>query len=203
MNKNKENLIEAVVTQIIHDSTMSEPSGPLECLLSNIDNAHLIAYLPEQCNHADHGVYGQSDFINHDGEVIDSDNALRRVNIACDELEILRKQIAKPIAPHHAAKAKAPFDYEGGMTVSPNIGMTRIREQQESLNNMYLHLQTRLSEIEDLVQEIDDDRLAQKVTRELDAKHGIGTKMSAFVDANGSTWEVKEMENEGMLDENK
>lgn len=86
--------------------------------------------------------------------------------------EDVRKQIAKPIAPHDAAKAKAPFDYEGGMAVSPNIGMTRIREQQESLNNMYLHLQTRLSEIEDLVQEIDDDRLAQKVTRELDAKHG-------------------------------
>ena len=185
MSKNKENLIEAVVTQIIHDSTDLDSSldtTPLECLLSNIDNAHLIAFLPEECNHADHGVYGQSDFINHDGEVIDGgygnkykvyENALRRVNVACDELEILRK---KP--PETNPDPLNKFKVEGRSPCEE--GMTRIREQQESLNNMYLHLQTRLSEIEDLVQEIDDDRLAQKVTRELDAKHGIGTKMSAF-----------------------
>ena len=61
---NKEKLIEAVVKQIAHDATDNASSTePLECLLSNIDNAHLIAYLPEECNLHDHGVYGQSDFL--------------------------------------------------------------------------------------------------------------------------------------------
>ena len=153
---NKEKLIEAVVKQIAHDVTLSDPRelDPLECLLSNIDNAHLIAYLPEESNLADHGVYGQSDF-----------------------LPDLEKEMS-----------------DGTYMVSPNIGITRIREQQEQLFNMYNHLEGKikgsfalietleedLGNLTDVVQEIDDERLARKVTRELDEKHGIGTKMSAF-----------------------
>ena len=64
----KRRLIGAVLSQLKHDLTDKESfeEAPLEELFSSVPEEVLIGYLPSVCNHREHGVYGQSDFLDRE-----------------------------------------------------------------------------------------------------------------------------------------
>lgn len=61
----KRRLIGAVISQLKHDLTDRESfeEAPFEELFSSVPEEVLISYLPSVCNHREHGVYGQADFL--------------------------------------------------------------------------------------------------------------------------------------------